>query len=129
MENPCLSSDCKCTFTNCWHFSFQYASKQVQGMKEGMSQLEKIQSDLAEFFCEEVASFKIDECFKSFAGFNAKLKQVINCVLMTRITFYKHFQTFRLVLHYHFVRFAVILIFRLCVEKLKVMSDYLSEPT
>lgn len=59
-------------------FSFQYASKQVQGMKEGMSQLEKIQSDLSEFFCEEVASFKIDECFKSFASFNAKLKQVIH---------------------------------------------------
>ena len=45
-------------------------------MKEGMSQLEKIQSDLAEFFCEDTGSFKIDECFKSFAGFNSKLKQV-----------------------------------------------------
>ena len=46
-------------------------------MKEGMSQLEKIQSDLAEFFCEDTGSFKIDECFKSFAGFNSKLKQVL----------------------------------------------------
>jgi hypothetical protein len=42
-----------------------------------MSQLEKIQSELAEFFCEETASFKIDECFKSFSSFIAKLKQVL----------------------------------------------------
>jgi len=41
-----------------------------------MAQLEKIQVDLAEFFCEDLASFKMDECFKSFASFNAKLKQV-----------------------------------------------------
>jgi hypothetical protein len=58
-------------------FSLQYASTQVQGLKEGMSQLEKIQSELAEFFCEEAASFKIDECFKSFSSFIAKLKQVL----------------------------------------------------
>ena len=54
----------------------QYASTQVQGLKEDMVQLEKIQLDLAEFFCEDSASFKIDECFRSFASFNAKLKQV-----------------------------------------------------
>jgi hypothetical protein len=62
-------------------FSLQYASTQVQGLKEGMSQLEKIQSELAEFFCEEAACFKIDECFKSFSSFIAKLKQVLLAII------------------------------------------------
>ena len=59
-------------------FSFQYASKELSVLKEGMEELEKSASELAEFFCEDPTSFKIEECFKSLAGFFAKFKKVRN---------------------------------------------------
>ncbi len=43
-----------------------------------MSLLEKLQVDLAEFFCEDAVSFKIEECFKSLESFCNKFKQVTN---------------------------------------------------
>ena len=45
-------------------------------MKEGMKQLEEVQTDLAEFFCEDATSFKLDECYKSLNGFFSKFKKV-----------------------------------------------------
>lgn len=41
-----------------------------------MEDLEKAEKDLADYFCEDHASFHIDECFKSLAGFFAKFKKV-----------------------------------------------------
>ena len=41
-----------------------------------MVSLEKLEAELAEFFCEDPAAFKIDECFKSLASFCSKFKQV-----------------------------------------------------
>ena len=41
-----------------------------------MVSLGKLESELAEFFCEDPAAFKIEECFKSLANFCAKFKQV-----------------------------------------------------
>lgn len=32
---------------------------------------------LAEFFCEDPATFKIEECFKIFHGFCVKFKQAV----------------------------------------------------
>jgi hypothetical protein len=56
---------------------FQYASNRLTELKEDMVTLEKLQVDLAEFFCEDPNSFHIEECFKSLAGFCSKFKQVL----------------------------------------------------
>ena len=41
-----------------------------------MTDLEQTQAELAEFFCEDANSFKLDECFKSLWGFCVKFKKV-----------------------------------------------------
>ena len=41
-----------------------------------MEQLDKMRGEIAEFFCEDVASFHIEECYKSLASFCNKFKQV-----------------------------------------------------
>ena len=54
----------------------QHASTEVERMKERMSCLEQMQKDLAEFFCEDPNSFKLNECYKSMWEFCSKFKQV-----------------------------------------------------
>ena len=54
----------------------QYASGRLEHLKEEVVSLEKLEAELAEFFCEDPAAFKIDECFKSLASFCSKFKQV-----------------------------------------------------
>lgn len=56
-------------------FFFQYASKEVELMKEHMASLKKLQVDLAEFFCEDSKTFKMEECFDSLAKFCKKFKE------------------------------------------------------
>ena len=56
-------------------FWFQYASKEVELMKEHMASLKKLQVDLAEFFCEDSKTFKMEECFDSLAKFCKKFKE------------------------------------------------------
>lgn len=44
-------------------------------MKEHMASLKKLQVDLAEFFCEDSKTFKMEECFDSLAKFCKKFKE------------------------------------------------------
>ena len=44
-------------------------------MKEGMDNLKKSQTELAEFFCEDPNTFRMEDCFKSLGSFCAKFKQ------------------------------------------------------
>jgi len=41
-----------------------------------MAELESSQTELADFFCEDANSFKVDECFKSLWSFCVKFKKV-----------------------------------------------------
>ena len=45
-------------------------------MKDAMKQLEEVEAELAEFFCEDNTSFRLDECYKSLNGFFNKFKKV-----------------------------------------------------
>ena len=40
-----------------------------------MEDLTKIQAELAEFFCEDPKSFRLEECYKAFLQFNNNLGQ------------------------------------------------------
>ena len=56
---------------------FQYASKELECLKNAMEDLSKLQVDLAEFFCEDSKSFKIEECFKAFHLFINNFKKAL----------------------------------------------------
>lgn len=42
-----------------------------------MEELERVRIKLAEFFCEDVGTFKLEECFKVFHGFCTKFRQAV----------------------------------------------------
>ncbi len=54
----------------------QEASSDLDGLKSAMSDLERTEKEVAEFFCEDAVSFKLEECFKSLWGFCVKFKKV-----------------------------------------------------
>lgn len=60
---------------------FQKASAEIDELKEAIEDLDKAQTDLADYFCEEASSFKIEECFRSLHSFTIKFKKV--CTYMT----------------------------------------------
>lgn len=47
-------------------------------LQRGMKEVEALRLQLAEFFCEDPASFKLEECFKIFHSFCEKFKQAVN---------------------------------------------------
>ncbi|XP_065578323.1 FH2 domain-containing protein 1-like isoform X2 [Artemia franciscana] len=53
------------------------AETQVNELKEDLKMLDQIRSELAEFFCEEKETFKLEECFKVFFNFLSKLKHAV----------------------------------------------------
>lgn len=53
------------------------AEQDVNTLKQDLQELESVRRALADFFCEDPATFKIEECFKIFYGFCTKLKQAV----------------------------------------------------
>lgn len=47
-------------------------------LQGGMKEVETLRLQLSEFFCEDPASFKLEECFKIFQSFCEKFKQAVN---------------------------------------------------
>ena len=59
-------------------FSYlQFASGEVSRMKEGIDSLSTLRNELAEFFCEDPKSFKIEDCFKSLSSFCSKFSKAV----------------------------------------------------
>merc|ERR1719232_997045 len=54
-----------------------YASKELECLKNAMEDLTKIQAELAEFFCEDPKSFRLEECYKAFLQFNNNFKKAV----------------------------------------------------
>ncbi|XP_054270873.1 inverted formin-2 isoform X2 [Macrosteles quadrilineatus] len=55
----------------------QVAQQEVVTLQRDLGELENVRKMLADFFCEDPATFKIEECFKIFHGFCNKFKQAI----------------------------------------------------
>lgn len=49
----------------------------MTALKRDMEELEGVRRSLAEFFCEDTNSFKLEECFRVFQQFCQKFKQAI----------------------------------------------------
>lgn len=54
-----------------------YSRKELECLKDAMKDLNKMQTDLAEFFCEDANTFRIEECFRAFLKFNNSFKTAI----------------------------------------------------
>jgi len=54
-----------------------YASRELDSFKAAMEALIKLQADLAEFFCEDSKTFRIEECFKAFHQFCSNFKTAV----------------------------------------------------
>ncbi|KAK9751489.1 Diaphanous FH3 Domain [Popillia japonica] len=53
------------------------AEREVAKLQRNMGELESVRRQLAEFFCEDISSFKLEECFRIFHGFYCKFKQAV----------------------------------------------------
>lgn len=53
------------------------AEREVSNLQRKMGQLESVRVQLAEFFCEDPKSFKLEECFRIFHSFYCKFKQAV----------------------------------------------------
>lgn len=53
------------------------AEQEMAQLKRDMEELEGVRRSLAEFFCEDTNTFKIEECFKIFHQFCQKFNQAI----------------------------------------------------
>ncbi|XP_018047518.1 PREDICTED: uncharacterized protein LOC108686621 isoform X2 [Atta colombica] len=55
----------------------QMAEREMAQLKRDMEELEGLRRSLAEFFCEDTNTFKIEECFRIFHQFYQKFNQAI----------------------------------------------------
>lgn len=55
----------------------QAAERDVSMLQRGMKEVEAIRLQLADFFCEDPATFKLEECFKVFHNFCEKFKLAV----------------------------------------------------
>lgn len=53
------------------------AEQEMDQLKRDMEELEGVRKSLAEFFCEDSNTFKIEECFRVFHHFCQKFNQAI----------------------------------------------------
>lgn len=53
------------------------AEREMAQLKRDMEELEEVRRSLAEFFCEDMNTFKIEECFKIFHQFYQKFNQAV----------------------------------------------------
>ncbi|XP_022907474.2 formin-F [Onthophagus taurus] len=53
------------------------AEREVEQLQESLIQLENVRIQLTDFFCEDINTFKLEECFRIFHGFYCKFKQAV----------------------------------------------------
>ncbi|KOB69923.1 Uncharacterized protein OBRU01_16141 [Operophtera brumata] len=56
----------------------QVAEQEVSALNKDMEEVESIRKHLAEFFCEDPVSFKLEECFKTFVLFCTKFRSAVS---------------------------------------------------
>ncbi|XP_024936099.1 uncharacterized protein LOC107262944 isoform X2 [Cephus cinctus] len=55
----------------------QMAEREMSELKRDMEELEAVRQTLAEFFCEDTNTFKVEECFRVFHQFCQKFNQAV----------------------------------------------------
>ncbi|XP_045487029.1 inverted formin-2 isoform X1 [Pieris rapae] len=55
----------------------QVAEREISALNKDMEEVESLRKQLAEFFCEDSVSFKLEECFKTFSSFCSKFRSAV----------------------------------------------------
>ncbi|KAJ8927800.1 hypothetical protein NQ314_019681 [Rhamnusium bicolor] len=55
----------------------QMAEREVADLQTNLGELDHVRKELSDFFCEDVNSFKLEECFRIFHSFYCKFKQAV----------------------------------------------------
>ena len=58
-------------------FLFFFNFQELEIMKQRMEELQTMQNKLAEFFCENSTTFKIEECYKTLANFLGQFSRAV----------------------------------------------------
>lgn len=59
------------------HISLKIASRELESLQRSMTELETVRKSLSEFFCEDPASFKLEDCLRVFHGFCTRFRQAV----------------------------------------------------
>ncbi|KAH8366251.1 hypothetical protein KR093_010981 [Drosophila rubida] len=73
IEQPATDADIKQQMLD----FLQAAESELSLLQRGMKQVDALRLKLAEFFCEDAGTFKLEECFKIFQSFCDKFRQSI----------------------------------------------------
>ncbi|ESO07755.1 hypothetical protein HELRODRAFT_170303 [Helobdella robusta] len=57
------------------------ATEELTALKENIAELERVKNELAEYFCEDEKSFKMDECIESIGAFVLKFEKAFQLTL------------------------------------------------
>lgn len=55
----------------------KFATRETSAVQKELDNLEKVRADMAEFLCEDLQSFKLEECFKVFHSFCQKFNAAL----------------------------------------------------
>ena len=80
MKNPNTKADVKGQMRE----FLPKASSDVERLQEALASLEEMQKEVAEYFCEDVATFKMDEFCRLLHSFFVKFKKVVTWQLRGR---------------------------------------------
>ncbi|XP_017137865.1 FH2 domain-containing protein 1 [Drosophila miranda] len=73
IEQPATDTDIKQQMAE----FLQAAESELAVLQSGMKQVEAMRLKLAEFFCDDAATFRLEECFKIFQSFCDKFRQAV----------------------------------------------------
>ena len=66
-------------------FSFQYANQEMDKLQEDLQYIDNLRTELADFFCEDAVSFKLEDCFNILQTFCSKFLKAIQVSKMIRL--------------------------------------------
>ncbi|KAH8251067.1 hypothetical protein KR026_008686 [Drosophila bipectinata] len=73
IEQPATDTDIKEQMAD----FLQAAESELSVLQSGMKQVESMRLKLSDFFCEDAATFRLEECFKIFQNFCDKFRQAV----------------------------------------------------
>lgn len=63
---------------------FQEANDDISELKEDLKDIDSLRLELADFFCEEPATFKLEDSFKTLQNFCDRFKKAIQVSIDNR---------------------------------------------
>lgn len=69
LSNQLKKPDCSPEICDQMGDFLQVAAEDLVSLKEGLEEVDKVKQEVAEYFCEDPNTFKMEECFKIILSF------------------------------------------------------------